>query len=53
MTNQIKKNDNNNKQKIPSSSSDRSAVFVDERFQRKLRKGLFERDLRLTFAEDD
>jgi hypothetical protein len=39
--------------KIPSSSSEWSAVFVDERFQRKLRKGLLERDRRLTLADDD
>lgn len=39
--------------KIPSSSSDWSAFVVDDRFQRKLRNGLFERDLRLTFADDD
>lgn len=39
--------------RIPSSSSDWSALVVDDRFQRKLRNGLFERDLRLTLADDD
>ena len=39
---------------IPSSSSDCScSLAVDERFQRKLRNGLFERDRRLTFADED
>lgn len=37
----------------PSSSSDWSALAVDDRFQRKLRNGLFERDRRLTLADDD
>lgn len=39
--------------KIPSSSSDWSALAVDDRFHRKLRNGLFERDRRLTLADDD
>lgn len=40
-------------EQIPSSSSDCSSFAADERFQRKLRNGLFERDRRLTFADDD
>lgn len=38
---------------LPSSSSDAFASVIDDRFQRKLRKGLFDRDRRLTFADDD
>lgn len=41
---------------IPSSSSSdaaSSALAVDDRFQRKLRKGLLDRDRRLTLADDD